>query len=73
MDNNKLLFGKKNYVLLLAGLGTLLAGFVVMSLDKEPYGFGFLGITLGPILVLLGFIIPFFAIFAKSEPEEKKI
>jgi hypothetical protein len=34
-----------------------------MTLDKEPFGFGFLGLTLGPILVLAGVIIPIFALF----------
>jgi hypothetical protein len=34
-----------------------------MTLDKEPFGFGFLGLTLGPILVLTGVIIPIFALF----------
>ena len=38
-------------------------GFIIMTLDQEDYGFGFLGLTLGPIVVLLGFIIQFFAIF----------
>ena len=38
-----------------------------MSIDQEEYGFGFLGITLGPIIVLLGFIIQFFAIFHNSQ------
>jgi hypothetical protein len=38
-------------------------GFFIMTLDKEPFGFGFLGITLGPIFVLLGVIIPVFSLF----------
>jgi hypothetical protein len=40
-------------------------GFYIMTLDKEPFGFGFLGITLGPIFVLLGVIIPIFSLFNK--------
>ncbi len=38
-----------------------------MSLDTEPYGFGFLGLTLGPLVVLAGFILEFFAILSKPE------
>jgi hypothetical protein len=38
-----------------------------MSIDKEPYGFGFLGLTLGPIVVMGGFIIEIYAILTKSE------
>ncbi|MBC7387800.1 MAG: DUF3098 domain-containing protein [Opitutaceae bacterium] len=67
MEENKLVFGKKNYTLLIIGIAVLMFGFIVMSLDREQYGFGFLGITLGPIIVCIGFIIPFFAIFTKSK------
>jgi len=38
-----------------------------MSLDTEPYGFGFLGLTLGPLVVLAGFVLEFFAILSKPE------
>jgi len=63
MENkDKLAFGKKNYILMLAGIGTIILGFIIMTMDTEPHGFGFLGITLGPIIVMLGFIIEFFAI-----------
>lgn len=67
MDNNKkLAFGKKNYKLMLIGIAVLIAGFTLMTMDKEQYGFGVLGLTIGPIVVMAGFIIQFFAIFAKS-------
>jgi hypothetical protein len=41
----------------------MLIGFFVMTMDKEEFGFGFLGLTLGPILVIVGIIIPIFALF----------
>lgn len=67
MDNKKkLAFGKKNYKLMLIGIAVLIAGFTLMTMDKEQYGFGVLGLTIGPIVVMAGFIIQFFAIFAKS-------
>jgi len=69
MNKDKLPFGKSNYILMLAGIATLIIGFVVMSLDQEEYGFGLLGITIGPIIVMMGFIIEFFAILYK--PREK--
>ncbi|HNP19073.1 MAG TPA: DUF3098 domain-containing protein [Fulvivirga sp.] len=61
MENN-LPFGKKNYKIMLIGLAVLISGFVIMSLDQEPFGFGFLGLTLGPIVVMAGFIIEIAAI-----------
>ena len=63
----KLAFEKINYILMLVGIITLILGFFIMTLDKEDYGFGFLGITLGPVVVMIGFIIEFFAIFYKSK------
>ena len=52
---------------MLVGIGVLILGFFIMTLDKEVYGFGFLGLTLGPIIVMIGFIIEFFAIFYKKK------
>ncbi|GAB2966375.1 hypothetical protein GCM10027048_40890 [Hymenobacter coalescens] len=61
-------FGPRNYRLMFLGLGLLAAGFITMSLDGEDYGEGFLGLTLGPLLLAAGFIVEFFAIMAKSGP-----
>lgn len=69
-EKDKLAFGKKNYIFMIAGLITLAIGFIVMMLDSEQYGFGFLGITLGPLIVLLGFVIEFFAILYKPKNKE---
>jgi hypothetical protein len=55
--------GSKDITILLVGICIILVGFFVMTLDKEEFGFGFLGITLGPIVVLVGIIIPVFSLF----------
>lgn len=60
-------FGRQNYILMLAGIGVILAGFFIMSLDKEEFGFGFLGLTLGPIVVMSGFVLEFFAILIRPK------
>ncbi|HEY4650894.1 MAG TPA: DUF3098 domain-containing protein [Pontibacter sp.] len=68
MENkDRLAFGKKNYILMLIGIVVLAIGFIIMTLDKEQYGLGFMGITLGPIVVFIGFIIEFFAILIKDK------
>ncbi|MGC1243385.1 MAG: DUF3098 domain-containing protein [Chryseosolibacter sp.] len=59
---DKLPFGKKNYQWMIIGIVALVTGFTIMSLDQEQHGFGFLGITLGPVIVMAGFIIEIFAI-----------
>ena len=68
---NKLPFNKKNYQWMVMGVITLIAGFTIMTLDKEPHGFGFLGLTLVPIVVLIGFVMEIFAILHAPEKESK--
>ena len=67
---SKLPFGKRNYKLMIIGVLTLIVGFIIMSIDKEQHGFGFLGLTLGPIIVLGGFGLEIVAIL--HTPKEKK-
>ena len=69
MSENKknFAFGKENYKWMIIGLVVLLAGFIIMSLDGEQHGQGFLGLTLGPITILVGFVLQFVAIFKKSK------
>jgi hypothetical protein len=60
MENkNKLAFGRQNYVLMLVGIALLMVGFFVMSADDQTFGFGALGLTIGPMIVLAGFIVEF--------------
>lgn len=63
----ELLFGKENYLIMLAGLAVIALGFVLMY-GKEDI-FSATKITVAPLLVLLGFVIEVFAIFRK--PKEK--
>ncbi len=53
-----------------AGFLLIIIGFVIMANDSEPYGFGFMGLTLGPIIVMSGFVVEFFAITYKSKSKE---
>ncbi len=71
MENkNRLAFGKKNYILMLVGIALLAVGFIIMTLDKEQYGLGFMGITLGPLVVFAGFVVELFAIMVKDKTQE---
>ncbi|MEN9296543.1 MAG: DUF3098 domain-containing protein [Aquirufa sp.] len=63
MSQSNMPLGAKDIKILLIGIGIMLVGFFVMTMDKEEFGFGFLGLTLGPILVLIGIIIPIFSLF----------
>ena len=71
-------FTRENYMIMLAGIALLIIGYIVMSIDDEEFGFGFLGLTLGPIIVFVSFLVPFFAIFYKKKnhrrvPSEEEI
>lgn len=52
---------------MLIGMGIIILGFIIIGLDSEPHGFGVLGLTVGPIVTLAGFLFQFYAIFHKSE------
>jgi hypothetical protein len=70
MANTNFPFSRSNYKLMLIGIGMITLGFIIIGLDREPHGFGFLGLTLGPIITLFGFIFQFYAIFHKPEPKK---
>lgn len=72
---DRLPFDKTNYTIMLVGIAVLILGFTIMGLDGEQHGFGFLGLTLGPIIVMIGFIVEIYAILykPKNTGEQEKI
>jgi hypothetical protein len=56
-------FGKQNYMLMIAGILVIIAGFALMAGTEDI--FNFQKLTLAPILVLVGFIIEIYAIMKK--------
>jgi uncharacterized membrane protein YiaA len=67
MNKNKqnLPFDASNYKVMLVGIALILIGFFVMTLDQEEFGFGALGLTVGPIITIIGFAVEFWAILRK--------
>lgn len=63
-------FGKMNYRIMLIGIAVLVLGFTLMAIDSEPFGFGFLGLTLGPLVVFAGFMIEIFAILYNPKKDK---
>jgi hypothetical protein len=69
------LFGRENYMLMLAGIALIFIGFLLMSGGKSanPHEFNyseiysFRRITLAPIVVLLGFAVEAYAIMKKPK------
>jgi len=64
-------FTRENYIIMLGGILLLIIGYIVMSSDKEEFGFGFMGLTLGPIIVFIAFLVPFVAIFYKKKSNNR--
>lgn len=69
--SEKLPFGPRNYKLMLIGLAVIIAGFTLMSFDSDPHGFGFLGLTLGPIVTVAGFLFQIYAILTRPDPKKQ--
>lgn len=69
-DKPNFAFTKTNYRIMIIGLVVLILGFFIMTQDSETYGFGFLGLTLGPVIVMIGFLIQFVAIMYKSKSSD---
>ena len=67
---NNLVFKKANYLIMFAGMGLLILGIVLMSMETNTYGFGPLGLTVGPLVLIAGFVVEFFAIFYKPKKKD---
>ena len=64
MENSKKLpLDAKRIYILITGIIIMVIGLFIMTLDKKPFGFGLLGITIGPIIVLIGVFIPIYSLF----------
>ena len=80
MKNKKeFIFSKKNYRLMIIGLGVIVLGFILMigggSKDPDVFNpdiFNFRRIRLAPALVLIGFGIEIFAILLSFKNTKKR-
>lgn len=52
---------------MIIGVLVLTLGYIVMKMDTEEYGFGIVGLTIGPVILVIGFIIEIFAIMHKPK------
>ena len=73
-DESKMALGRKNYKLMLIGLGLIVLGFILMTggtgttadyFDESM--FSFRRITLAPILVIAGFAFEVYAILKQTK------
>ena len=76
--DNTLVFGKKNYIIMISGLILIVIGYLLMSgggtddpNEFNPEIFNFRRIRLAPLLIIIGFVVQIFAIFTPSKKESK--
>lgn len=62
---SSLLFGRENYILMIASVVFIVVGFYLMAGAEDI--FSTTKITVAPITVLIGFVIGVFAIFYKKK------
>lgn len=75
--NNNFIFGRKNYMFMLIGLGIIALGFILMSGGGSddpnvfnPDIFSWRRIRLAPTLVLIGFGVQVYAILLNPNKDE---
>lgn len=69
-NNNPLQFSRSNYTIMLVGIALLLLGFVIMTMETAEYGFGPLGLTVGPVCLMAGFLVEIYAILHKEKVKD---
>lgn len=76
MSQQKMIFGKQNYLIMAIGFAVVVVGYLLMVGGKpespeiyNPEVFSFRRITLAPTMVLVGFGIVMYAIFKKPAEE----
>lgn len=67
MKKENFVFGKMNYIFMIAGLLIIALGFLIMTMETAEYGFGSLGLTVGPVTIFIGIATEFVAIFYKPK------
>lgn len=64
-----MVFGRKNYVLLMAGVAAIVVGFVMMRIDNQVDGF--VSLYVAPLIILGGYVEIIWAILISPDEESK--
>lgn len=54
---------------MLAGIALIMIGFITMTMETAQYGFGPMGLTIGPGFILAGFLVEIYAILHKDKTQ----
>lgn len=61
-----MVFTRRNYVLLIAGIVVVMAGYAMMRIENEVNGF--ISLNVAPILIMGGYLGVMYAIFYREKP-----
>ena len=62
-----MIFNRSNFLIMLAGVALILIGFLIMTMETAEYGFGPMGLTIGPAFLMVGFLVEIYAILHKDK------
>jgi hypothetical protein len=62
-----MIFSRTNYLIMLAGIAVIVTGLFIMTMETAEYGFGPMGLTIGPAFIMAGFLIEIYAILHKDK------
>ena len=63
-----MVFGRRNYVLILAGVLAVVVGYVIMRLENDVDGF--ISLYIAPIIILAGYLEIIWGIVASPEKQD---
>ena len=52
-NKSNLPFKRHNYILMIVGIFTIAIGFIIMTIDQQDYGFGFLGLAAATVRLII--------------------
>jgi uncharacterized membrane protein len=71
-SNEPMLFGKKNYYMMIVSIIVIIIGFVLMTGNEDVVDVKSMKLTVAPVVVMIGFIIGIFSVIMKNKEDEKE-
>ena len=68
-DEKDMAFSRRNYMMMLIGVGIIILGFILMSGEEDKYGF--VKTKLAVAIAVLGFLFEIYAIMWRPKEEEE--
>jgi uncharacterized membrane protein len=70
-NNEPMVFGKKNYILMAASFVVIIIGFIFMSGKENVVDVSSIKLTVAPVVVMIGFVIGIYSVLVKAGDEDE--